>query len=292
MRPIRCLLLLALPACQSGESPLPSRAAIDGGASDLAQLAAADLATTAAPADLATTSPRDLAGTPHDLATTQSAGDLGAGKIALGDGKLQILPLGDSITLGVNGGYRNRVFSSLTAAGYVVDLVGSQSDPYAEVADHDHEGHPGFTIGNIASDLAGWAGMITAPDVVLLMIGTNDIAWWYNETPSTTADHGLALINQILAQFPNTVVLVASIAPMSAKTVDPNATERSTAATQYNAELKSRATSHAEAGKRVFFVDVNAALTVSDLYDGIHPTRAAHDKVADAWLSVLRPLLP
>ena len=38
--------------------------------------------------------------------------------------------------------------------------------------------------------------------------------------------------------------------------------------------------------------DVNAVLQVSDLYDGIHPTRKAADKVAGAWLSVMRPLLP
>ena len=49
---------------------------------------------------------------------------------------------------------------------------------------------------------------------------------------------------------------------------------------------------HPSCGSRLWLSDIHAALTVTDLYDGIHPTREAHDKVADAWLVVLAPLLP
>ena len=66
-------------------------------------------------------------------------------------GCLKIMPLGDSITLGVNGGYRNTLRTSLTANGCGVDFVGSQFDQYAVTSDKEHEGHPGFTISNIAS---------------------------------------------------------------------------------------------------------------------------------------------
>ena len=65
------------------------------------------------------------------------------------------MPLGDSITLGVNGGYRNGLWDRLAAAGKTIDYVGSQFDQYAKTPDKDHEGHPGFTIGNIAASTDG-----------------------------------------------------------------------------------------------------------------------------------------
>src|SRR5687768_3655654 len=43
--------------------------------------------------------------------------------IDLRDGELDLMPLGDSITLGVNGGYRNDLYTRLVADGYDVDLV-------------------------------------------------------------------------------------------------------------------------------------------------------------------------
>ncbi len=97
------------------------------------------------------------------------------------------MPLGDSITLGVNGGYRNGLWNRLSAAGYSVDFVGSQSDPYTKAPDRDHEGHPGFTLGNIASSADGWLSS-AKPTHVLLMAGTNDVAWWCAQTASQVAD--------------------------------------------------------------------------------------------------------
>jgi hypothetical protein len=45
------------------------------------------------------------------------------------------------------------------------------------------------------------------------------------------------------------------------------------------------------AGQRVRFVDVNSVLTTADLYDGIHPTEAAHAKVAQVFLDWVRAAL-
>jgi hypothetical protein len=63
------------------------------------------------------------------------------------NGKLDIYPIGDSITLGTGGGYRNVVFANLTADGYDVDMLGSLSDSMTGVPDKDHEGHGGCTAG-------------------------------------------------------------------------------------------------------------------------------------------------
>jgi lysophospholipase L1-like esterase len=206
-------------------------------------------------------------------------------------GTLRILPLGDSITLGVNGGYRNGLWTRLALAGKTVDYVGSQFDQYTKAPDKDHEGHPGFTIGNIAASTSGWMASYT-PSHVLLMIGTNDVAWWCAQTASQVADQHALLVDQILAALPGTWVVVASIPPMSPGIIQPNNLDRAQLGRDYNTELQKRAQARIAAGKKVRFADVYSVLTVSDLYDGIHPTEAAADKVAQVWFDALTPILP
>lgn len=60
------------------------------------------------------------------------------------NGGVRVMPLGDSITDGVDvpGGYRIKLWQLMVAGGYTVDFVGSRSNGPAELFDHDHEGHP------------------------------------------------------------------------------------------------------------------------------------------------------
>ena len=199
------------------------------------------------------------------------------------------MPLGDSITLGVNGGYRNTLRTSLTGAGCGVDYVGSQFDQYAVTSDKEHEGHPGFTISNIVSQVDSWlAGY--SPDYILLMIGTNDIAWWTAETAAQIADRHAALVDQILAKRPNAWVIVASIPPITPGVIAPNNIDRAQLGRDLNAGIKTRMATREAAGKRVRFADVAAQLTTADLYDGVHPTQVAHAKVATAFFQALSPV--
>gem|GEM_PF-1368037 len=206
-------------------------------------------------------------------------------------GAIRIMPLGDSITLGVNGGYRNGLWTRLGAAGRVVDFVGSQSDQYTKAPDHDHEGHPGFTIGNIAASTDGWMSS-AKPTHVLLMAGTNDVAWWCAQTAGQVADLNGALIDQILADLPGTWVIVGSIPPLTSSVIQPNNVDRAQLAADYDVELKKRVQTRIDAGKHVRFADIRSVLTTADLYDGVHPTEAAADKVAQVWFDALTPTLP
>jgi lysophospholipase L1-like esterase len=201
------------------------------------------------------------------------------------------MPLGDSITLGVNGGYRNGLWNRLVAAGKTVDFVGSQSDQYTKAPDHDHEGHPGFTIGNIAASADGWVST-AQPSYILLLAGTNDVAWWCAQSASDVADQNGALIDQLLTDMPNAWVVVGSIPPLSSSIIAPNNIDRAQLAADYDVELQKRVQTRIAAGKHVRFADVRSVLTVSDLYDGVHPTEVAHDKVAQVWFDALKPILP
>lgn len=63
-------------------------------------------------------------------------------------GVLRIMPMGDSITdgLDVPGGYRRPLHDILTGMGYEVEFVGSRSQPGDDSPDRDHWGRPGWGI--------------------------------------------------------------------------------------------------------------------------------------------------
>jgi lysophospholipase L1-like esterase len=214
---------------------------------------------------------------------------------AAGSGKLvscaNIMPLGDSITLGVNGGYRNNLFTALQKKNCGVSYVGSQFDQYTRVAAKDHEGHPGYSIGDMARDVKAWLST-SQPDIILLMIGTNDVAWWTTENGVQVGARHDALIGQIQAVRPNAWIFVASIPPESSSIILPNKVDRVTLAQQLNAAIRANVQARQSAGQKIRFVDVNSVLTPNDLYDGIHPTEAAHARIAQKWLDALLPLLP
>ena len=93
---------------------------------------------------------------------------------------VRILPLGDSLTDGftgtpVQGGYRNRLYSLLNGAGYQVDFVGTFSDSSnPTLPDANHQGLGGARVDHIQANIGGWLNQVEDPDVILLLIGTND----------------------------------------------------------------------------------------------------------------------
>lgn len=201
-----------------------------------------------------------------------------------------VMPLGDSITLGVNGGYRNNLYTGLQQNNCGVSFVGTQSDQYTQVADKDHEGHAGVTIGGIAASVNGWIAS-TQPNIFLLMAGTNDTAWWTAENADQIGARHNALIDQLRTARPDAWVFVASIPPQASAIIQPNNIDRAVLTQQLNAVILKNVNARVAAGQRVRFVDVNSALTITDLYDGIHPTEAAHAKIAQKFLDAVRAAL-
>jgi lysophospholipase L1-like esterase len=200
------------------------------------------------------------------------------------------MPLGDSITLGVNGGYRNNLYTSLRQDNCGVSYVGTQSDGNTRVAAKHHEGHPRFSIGDIASSVDTWMAS-TQPNIILLMIGTNDTAWWTGENADQIGVRHNALIEKLRTARPNAWIFVASIPPQSSAIIQPNNIDRALLTRQFNAVIRRNVDARAAAGQLVRFVDVNSVLTTADLYDGIHPTEAAHAKVAQKFLVAIRAAL-
>ncbi|WP_216328905.1 DUF4038 domain-containing protein [Deinococcus aestuarii] len=193
---------------------------------------------------------------------------------------LRMMPLGDSITDGYNvpGGYRIELLGRLSARAPGVNLVGSLQNGPSSLADRDHEGHSGWRIDELAAQVDGWLDR-AQPDVVLLMIGTNDII---QNRDLTRAPARLgALLDQISARRPSARVLVSSLPPLQ----NPDENRRVAA---YNAALPALVASRAAQGKKISFVNVGATLTLADLADGVHPTAGGYGKLAARWDEALR----
>ena len=149
----------------------------------------------------------------------------------LNNGKVRIMPLGDSITDGINinnspapanrVGYRKDLYDGLTAlsAGtYGIDFVGSVSSGSALMSDTNHEGHDGWcddnnpycTVSsgaNIADSVSGFLSS-NPPDIILLHIGTNEFS-----TDNTGVNTILNNINTWAQSNYAVTVMVARIIP-------------------------------------------------------------------------------
>ncbi|MHA6764025.1 ricin-type beta-trefoil lectin domain protein [Streptacidiphilus sp. PAMC 29251] len=187
---------------------------------------------------------------------------------------LRLEPLGDSITYGyqssTGNGYRGPLWNELAAEGHQLDFVGSVKG--GTMSDPDNEGHSGWRIDQIAaitdSSLATYK-----PNVITLMIGTNDLG--QNYQVSTAPARLSALVDQIVRDDPSATVLVANLIVSTNTVVAP-------AEPAYNATIPTMVAAKQAAGKHVAFVDMSA-LTTADLYDALHPNDGGYQKMADAW---------
>jgi len=186
---------------------------------------------------------------------------------------IKIMPVGDSCTAGMGGGemgsYRTVLYKLLTEAGLSIDFVGSQKGGPNSLPDKDHEGHSGWTIPQIASNINGWLNTYN-PDVVFLWIGGNDIL----QTGNINATGLSNLIDQIFTVKPNITLFVSDYYPWP-DVVLP-----------YNAVIPGIVQQKANAGKNVHFVklsDIQFDRNSDISYDGLHLSEGGYTKIANLW---------
>ena len=193
--------------------------------------------------------------------------------------RLKIMPLGDSITFGSPdpsyGGYRRLLGTLLTNDGYVFEFVGSRHGGNGVIPDPDNEGHPGWTIPQIKEgiDSNGWLETYQ-PDIILLHIGTNDIA---HRQAAAAPSNLAALLDDILGRLPHVHVIVAQIIPFRR---GPERVHES-----YSTAVAGIVESK---GPRASKVDMQNILSASDYADGLHPNAGGYDKMARAWEAAIR----
>jgi lysophospholipase L1-like esterase len=212
-----------------------------------------------------------------------------------------ILPLGDSITEGFGssgGGYRVELFKQAVAANKNITFVGTLQNGPTNVSGkafpRNHQGHGGFTIDTDANH-SGISGSITQnalnqfkPDIVLLMIGTNDIN---GNVDIQNAPNRLGrLVDDITTRAPDTLVVVASIAPV----VNSGTNSRVMA---YNGALPGLVETRASQGKHVIFVDNYASIATqpnfqnSLMADNLHPNDAGYAALGASFYDIIEDRL-
>ena len=207
-----------------------------------------------------------------------------------------ILPLGASRVAGDRPAfesYRYELWKDLTEAGWAVDFIGTQTDDAAypelttESFDTDHEGHSGWTSGEILAGLSDWLGQTGSPDIVLLSSpGGNDIL------EGLDYDQILANINGIIDELqqhnPGVTVIVEQPAPGR----DDFMTEAyASAFSQLRTDVGLIATSQTTAESQVLTVDMQTGFTDAMLADDIHYNQAGAEFVAARYTAALEPFL-
>lgn len=231
----------------------------------------------------------------------------------LNNGKLRIMPLGDSITAGFPGlnagpdyyaSYRQKLFIDLnTASPGRITFVGSNTDGIKVSQnppwDLSHEGHEGWCstsyiarpcstgLGNgIAQNIQQWLNSNPA-DVVLLHIGTNDLS--DGRSDSFGVESILDQIDFWAASNHPVTVFVAKII----KDV-PNYSQ-DLLVTAFNSNVATMISARPAPNRVVFPVDMQAGAGLiygdgapgADMADNLHPTASGYNKMADQWKAAL-----
>ncbi len=188
----------------------------------------------------------------------------------------RLMPLGDSITNGSDGGYRTVLFNRLNEHGVTIDFVGSNAlgKDRPHLPDSNHEGHGGWRTYNIQHHIVDWMQRYE-PDVILLHIGTNDIST--GADAPTTAHRLSRLIGTIFDTDPDVRLYVASTI---LRTDNP---EKAQINEEYAALTPGVVRRWRNAGFDARFVPMHEYLGPDDLADHIHPNALGYDKMGLVW---------
>ncbi len=216
------------------------------------------------------------------------------------------MPLGDSITYGgmAVGGYRPELFRQSVMDMKKITFVGTQANGPDTVLvngtmvpfPRKHEGYSGFTIDtNAAAGRTGISSKVdvaipaSKPDIVLLMIGTNDVNKDI-DLPNAPARLG-KLLDHITTLMPNGLLVVAKITPT--KTDANNIKVQA-----YNDAIPGLVQARVSAGKHIAMVDMYAAFTANPnyqtdlLFDNLHPNSpAGYALMGQTWYAGIKSYL-
>ncbi len=217
----------------------------------------------------------------------------------------KIMPVGDSITYGTNGtnaGYRGFLYSDLTAAGSSFQFVGTTNGnpgslPTSPVNQTYHDGWSGWTTGdvlgtsqsgynngtsgNIGTWLTQLSGSGSAPNIITMMIGTNDL-----QVGGFTVSQGTSnlsgIIDTIHTEDPGAELLLATLTPRL-----DNSTYSSWN-NSYNALLPGLVAQKKAAGDNVVLVDMNTNFPTNGLSsDNLHPNDTGYAWMASQWMEAI-----
>jgi lysophospholipase L1-like esterase len=227
----------------------------------------------------------------------------------------RIAAVGDSITAGYTDnpswavpfefGYRSGLMALLASSGMPFQFVGQSTEPWSgtdgtvtnipdpdlRIAGQDHcEGYSGQNTAFIEGNIGAWLA-VDQPDVILLMIGINDIGEGSTGEPTGAEQNLSNIVATVVSQSPNTRLIVAQITPYSSYT---------DAITRYdNYIANTLVPDFAAQGKHVTTVNQYTNMCVPGTTNidptvyanGInHPTAVAYARIAQTWFAGIQAL--
>lgn len=188
---------------------------------------------------------------------------------------LRVMPLGASSTVGKGSpetaGYRGPLQALLARDGVTVDMVGSQREGPASVADRDHEGYGGLTLEDMRPRVAGWVRRAD-PDVVLLHAGTNDIL--KGTSAEEAARHLEGVLSEIVAATDAHVIVAGVWAPIGGDIWDR---------AEFNRLSGVVVAGFLDRGHSMRYADTSDLLEADELADGLHPNAVGYRMIAALW---------
>ena len=184
---------------------------------------------------------------------------------------LRVMPLGASITQGVNSnpqnGYRKALRDEFRYLSYPVNMVGCQST--GNFKDQQHEGHPGYVIQGVTSALDCSIGQ--KPNLVLINAGTNDCLQGDSRGGlpfvQGTYDRMKTLVDKLFSQIDGTTILLSTLL------VNGNGQANSYVSVA-NEGYRRLVREYIAQGKKIALAEMNNGfITLADIgSDGTHPT--------------------
>lgn len=205
----------------------------------------------------------------------------------------RILCIGDSLTQ-ASPGFRLPLYEALRDGGYDVLFVGPKPEKAPDGGSLDHAGQGGFTIGPGPSKADEWTGgkgniyvnvegyLESDPDVVLLLVGTNEYFNIGDRQPDLDPEVDgpkrlAALVDRIREIDPDTKILVGSVMPVGWST---------NFAKGFNSALPGLL----DGKPGVDFVDTGALAGFAEgdwSSDNLHPSESGYVKLAKVWSDAL-----
>lgn len=207
-----------------------------------------------------------------------------------------IMPLGASRVQGSPPGYhsyRYKLWKKLRNNDWNIDFIGTQIDTelYPMVNDEEfdphHEGHSGWTSGQLLDELSDWTAVLDTPDIVLFSSpGGNDAldGFSYESIMVNVVD-----IVEGLQQFnPEVTIIIEKMAPGHSAVMMGNL---AVFHARLLNELDSIASALSTSTSQVLTIDMATGFTDDMLADPIHYNQDGATFIANKYYDALTPLL-
>src|SRR4029079_842066 len=203
----------------------------------------------------------------------------------------KILPIGDSITFGINqeGSYRIELFHKAVMAGQKITYTGTlQNGPQTVdgmTFPRRYEATSGITINGISTQITNNKTLNMPSDIMTVHIGTNDMYMnTSSASPAAAPDNLGKLLDKLIAAQPNALIVVAKIIPLQLG---------ASAVTTYNNAIPCVVQTRAAAGAHIIIVDLNTGFPASGMSsDNVHPNTSGYAWMGDKIYDAIGSLFP